>query len=201
MNTKDQIVQTALKLFLSRGFKGTSMNDIAKQVGITKPAIYHYFDNKDKLIEAIFDHFSQRMAKWSAENISQCNSNKEKIHKLFSSIATFMNVEKVLLDEEIGDLPFSYDMFILLMSRMSDAYKNRISQDFLETQKRFTDIFSAMQSAHEIRDDIDAATLSLMMHSILEGLSFLGEITDRTKVVENSEKIYHAFWKLLHKAT
>lgn len=201
MNTKEHIVQAALKLFLSRGFKDTSMNDIAKQVGITKPAIYHYFDNKDGLIEAIFDHFSSRMAKWSADNMTQCNSNKERIQKLFFSIATFMNVEKILLDEELGDLTFSYDMFILLMSRMSDVYKNRISQDFLKTQQRLTDIFSAMQSAHEIRDDIDAVTLSLMMHSILEGLSFLGELTDRTKVDENSEKIYHAFWKLLQKAT
>jgi len=199
MDTKQHIIQTALKLFLSKGFKETSMNEIAQGVGISKPAIYHYFNNKDTLIEAIFDHFTNRMTQWSQHNITQSRTNKEKIHNLFSSIATFMHVEKILLDDEVTNLPYSYDMFILLMSRMNESYKSRISRDFNKTQEKLTEIFTELQAENTIRDDINPATLARMMHSILEGISFLGELIKNIPIDEESEKLYKAFWKLIQK--
>jgi len=199
MDTKQHIIQTALKLFLSKGFKETSMNEIAQEVGISKPAIYHYFNNKDTLIEAIFDHFTNRMTQWSQHNITQSRTNKEKIHNLFSSIATFMHVEKILLDDEVTNLPYSYDMFILLMSRMNESYKSRISRDFNKTQEKLTEIFTELQAENTIRDDINPATLARMMHSILEGISFLGELIKNIPIDEESEKLYKAFWKLIQK--
>ena len=48
--TKECIMKTALKLFAQSGYLGTSMNDIAKQLGITKAALYkHYTRNQDIL--------------------------------------------------------------------------------------------------------------------------------------------------------
>ncbi|WP_432626541.1 TetR/AcrR family transcriptional regulator [Brotaphodocola sp.] len=38
-NTKDRILETALELFAQRGYMGTSMNNIATQLGITKSAL------------------------------------------------------------------------------------------------------------------------------------------------------------------
>ena len=48
MSTKENIVKTALQLFLQNGYEKTSLNHIAREVGITKPAIYHHFKNKDE---------------------------------------------------------------------------------------------------------------------------------------------------------
>ncbi len=199
MNTKDQIVQVALKLFLSKGFKETSMNEIAREVGISKPAIYHHFTNKDTLIKAIFDHFTEEMTRWSQENISNDTTHKEMIQRMFSSVSTFMHVEEVLLDEETTNLSYSYNMFILLMSKINESYKTRISKDFIKTQNKLTEIFRELQSENEVRDDIDPATLARMMHSMLEGLSFLGELNGDLRVDEESAKLYIAFWKMIQK--
>jgi len=46
MKTKEVIIKTALKLFLSKGFNETSMNEIAGEVGVSKPAIYHHLKIK-----------------------------------------------------------------------------------------------------------------------------------------------------------
>lgn len=40
--TKERILEAALELFAQSGYSGTSMNDIAKQLGITKGALYKH---------------------------------------------------------------------------------------------------------------------------------------------------------------
>jgi len=198
MNTKEVIIKAALKLFLSKGFIQTSMNEIAAEVGVSKPAIYHHFKNKEVLVQAIFDYFSAKMAEWSQEYFADC-TDEQKIHKMFSSTPTFMHVEKVILDDTAAELPYSYNMFMLLMSRMDPTYKARISEDLLLTQRKMTASFTHLQQEQSVRDDIDPAILSLLMHTILEGLSFLGELIENADIEAESENLYKAFWKLLKK--
>lgn len=47
--TRNSIMRTATKLFLQKGFGETSTRDIAKQIGITQPALYHHFSDKEVL--------------------------------------------------------------------------------------------------------------------------------------------------------
>jgi AcrR family transcriptional regulator len=48
-----QIMDGARQVFLSAGFDGASMNDIARAAGVSKGTLYAYFDSKDELFEAI----------------------------------------------------------------------------------------------------------------------------------------------------
>lgn len=45
--TRTAILNTARKLFLKKGYQGTSTRDIANQIGITQPALYHHFSDKE----------------------------------------------------------------------------------------------------------------------------------------------------------
>ena len=42
-NTKEKILEEALKLFAQSGYMGTSMNDIASKLGVTKAALYKHY--------------------------------------------------------------------------------------------------------------------------------------------------------------
>lgn len=47
-----KIVSQAFKVFLEKGFEKTTMDDIAGGLGVTKPAIYRYYKNKEELFLA-----------------------------------------------------------------------------------------------------------------------------------------------------
>lgn len=47
--TRTAIMKTATKLFLNKGFGETSTRNIAKEIGITQPALYHHFNDKEVL--------------------------------------------------------------------------------------------------------------------------------------------------------
>ena len=58
--TRTAIMKTATKLFLNNGFGGTSTRDIAKEIGITQPALYHHFNDKEVLfLDVMTSHGSR----------------------------------------------------------------------------------------------------------------------------------------------
>jgi AcrR family transcriptional regulator len=54
---RNAILDTAARLFLERGTNGTSMQDIADALGVTRTAVYYYFKNKDEILVT----FSERI--------------------------------------------------------------------------------------------------------------------------------------------
>lgn len=46
---RDTILDAAARAFMERGFKATSIDDIARRLGATKGMVYHYFDSKADL--------------------------------------------------------------------------------------------------------------------------------------------------------
>src|ERR1700721_4588510 len=50
---RERILQEAVALFYERGFTGTTLDDIAAELGVTKPFIYTHFRSKTDLLAAI----------------------------------------------------------------------------------------------------------------------------------------------------
>lgn len=51
---KQTIIDTAAELFHKKGYSSTSLDDVAKALGISKPALYHYVKNKNELLTIIY---------------------------------------------------------------------------------------------------------------------------------------------------
>ena len=51
--TKRDLVAVARRLFAERGYAGTSLDDVVRDAGVTKGALYHHFENKRELFAAV----------------------------------------------------------------------------------------------------------------------------------------------------
>jgi len=55
MSIQDKIQHAALQLFFRYGIRNVTMDDIAKELGISKKTIYQYFNEKDDLVTQLFE--------------------------------------------------------------------------------------------------------------------------------------------------
>ncbi|GGC68982.1 TetR family transcriptional regulator [Pedobacter quisquiliarum] len=59
---RETVLNSTLALIRQYGFHGTPMSMIAKHAGVAAGTIYHYFESKDALINALYEHESSRLA-------------------------------------------------------------------------------------------------------------------------------------------
>ncbi len=56
--TKEKILKVSLKLFATKGYKATTVRDIAGAMGVKQSALYNHFKNKDEILETLISNLT-----------------------------------------------------------------------------------------------------------------------------------------------
>lgn len=89
---REAILQTAAHLFLEKGYGRTLMNDVADRLNITKPALYHYFDNKEEILLECYRWGTGLILGKLAQIAEQRGTGLEKVEAFVFEYANLMTV-------------------------------------------------------------------------------------------------------------
>lgn len=92
--TRDQkreaVLKMAAQLFCEQGFHNTTLTDIARQLHITKPALYHYFASKDEILQAcVREAVAATESEWKAAS-QQGQTGRERLEHFMAWYAENM---------------------------------------------------------------------------------------------------------------
>ncbi|PCJ71108.1 MAG: TetR family transcriptional regulator [Rhodobiaceae bacterium] len=87
--SRTAIINAARHLFGEVGFEATKVDDIAERAGVAKGGVYHYFKNKHKIFEAVFDAVSADLV---AAMIGDIQSDGDAIGMLIQSVQQFFDL-------------------------------------------------------------------------------------------------------------
>lgn len=157
-NTPDKIKNTARTIFLANGFRETSMQMIASEVGISAPGLYKHFESKEEIFSALVDPLIIAIKEilHMAENEKDTLFAEGKSEKVWDKEKTF----KEMLDFIYAN--FS-GMKLLLFCAEGTVYENIIDKvaDY-ETQVMLRTLPRLREQGMDI-PEIDAETISTMM--------------------------------------
>jgi AcrR family transcriptional regulator len=134
----EKILTEAEKIIVSSGHEAINMRDLAKRVGVTATAIYHYFENKEKLLLQIKLRAVERVNE-RIRRIDPALTPMEAIHRLGKEYIDFAeehpNLYRLLFETPIGMTPlgqaeqpvlyYTYYAARNILDRMVETKANR----------------------------------------------------------------------------
>lgn len=90
---EQQIVEKAIEHFTLNGFGG-STRELARQIGVTQPLLYRYFDSKDALIERVYSEVFQWRPDWDRQIADRSMPLQERLY------AFYIDYSSVILRKE-----------------------------------------------------------------------------------------------------
>ena len=123
---KDQILAAATKVFTQRGFADARMDDIVTESGLSKGALYWYFDSKDAIIVSILDRvFDWEAARWD-EILNREDSAQKKLD-------AFIEISLQDLDKIKPLMPIFFDFWSLsIRNKTINKAIKRYYQSFID---------------------------------------------------------------------
>jgi AcrR family transcriptional regulator len=101
----EQTLSVAHDLFAERGYNEVTMDEVAAEVGVTKPLLYNYFGNKEKLFLACLDQAAGLLEETVLEAVAGTDSPdqalREGLRAFFNFVAADHKTWRVLFDEAV----------------------------------------------------------------------------------------------------
>ena len=89
-DTANRILIQAMRIFLEKGYHGTSIDDITQAAGLTKGALYWHFHSKEDLLKRIVEEFEKRFLDGLTQAVKDVRGDiLDKFEKFFRYNAAF----------------------------------------------------------------------------------------------------------------
>ena len=101
---RQEILKAAVELFYELGYQKASLRDISRRVEITQAAIYYHFQNKEEILFAIIDEFSNRLDGTLRGCLGLDMDPIEKLREAIKAHLSFMETDrqsiKILIEDK-----------------------------------------------------------------------------------------------------
>ena len=134
---RDELVLLAAKLFKEKGFKATTLNDLAKQAGVERASLYYYISSKDELIQEVIRGVTDANAA-AASKIVRLKSlgPEEKLRRLVELL--MISYEEnyphmyVYMQEQMHEVEYGKTPWAKQMMRQTRRFENMVMSLMVE---------------------------------------------------------------------
>jgi AcrR family transcriptional regulator len=156
---RQEILDRAIEVFRQRGADGTSLRRIAESIGVSHAALLHYFDSREQLLVAVYDHAAAKQAEEEAAADPPIAPGVEGM-----IAAATANVE----------VPGFVQLYSTLVAAAlevdSGVGKDYFTTRFERLRAELGETFRVQQAEGRIRDDVSADHLAALLIAASDGL-------------------------------
>lgn len=117
---REEILDAATKVFATRGFNGTRMDDIVEESGLSKGLLYWYFKNKDALIIALVKRLFAPQMRYFRELPDRAGSVRDRLLAIADDTARELHAFSRVL-------PITFELYSLAFRNKS---VNKVMKEF-----------------------------------------------------------------------
>lgn len=165
---REKIVTTAFTLFLNKGYKKTSLNDIIVATNSSKGAIYHHFKSKHAIYLAALDEYFFKLY----EDLLIEDSHETLIKRIKNRYLFFVNLIDFVEKSGQGlSFPIRRYFLFQLESEEDETVRTKIIETLNAYHKEIETIIYTSISKKEITITLSTSVIAQQLMSMIEGLA------------------------------
>jgi len=120
---REQLLAIAARLFAEKGFKNTTVRDIADAAGILSGSLYHHFDSKESMVDEILSTFQAELFGQYDEILASADDARTKLERAVrvSFEAIEQHGHEVAIFQNEADYLGTFDRFGYLADRNNQS--------------------------------------------------------------------------------
>jgi AcrR family transcriptional regulator len=144
---RDDIIAAATRVFSQRGYHAASMTEIADEVGIRKPSLYHHIRKKEDLLFAIHEQLIDELSQETMAALERADTPEERIRRILEvnmsfvarhrdGVAVFLQERREMSGQRWDDLVVKRDSYERIVSGVVAA--GTLSGAFVDVPSQIT---------------------------------------------------------------
>lgn len=179
---QSEIIQESLKLIADKGIQGFTIKNLANAIGVTEPAIYRHFVNKQKILIEILSLFKENKENFIKNVQSDDATPLEKLKSLFETRFKYFAKNRA-----IASVIFSEELF-----RNDPLLSQKVFEIMKENQKIILQIITAGQKSKVIKHYVSADQLAFIIIGAIRLIVTKWRLSDYSFDLEKEGK---SLWK------
>ena len=151
---REAIYETAMALFLQKGFDNVTVEDITHQIEIAKGTFFNYFPNKESILLYFMRRHLDEVKDQIPRVIKEAKTTQQKLHCLFSILAKMVVTNEPLVK------------WVLLESLRLRVYKKEKKEVSRKILQNVVEIIREGQERGEIKKNMNPEKIAKIMESI-----------------------------------
>jgi AcrR family transcriptional regulator len=163
--SRDRIIECAAALIADRGVEHVGLDDVLTAAGVGKGQLYHYFTDRDALVEAAVAR--------------RCAQVQQALAQLFGELDSLSGLERALdayvkiSEQTLAGCPIG--RIAADVAGRNDGAQRQVATAFENWQSLFADLFTRLRARGDLRRDADPASLATALLAALEGGQILSQ--------------------------
>ena len=181
LEVRQRIVSAAYRLFVERGYKSVSMEDVAQSLGLKKANVFHYYPTKEALGLATLEMIRNESRASGADGLERAEDPIEYFVAIFDS-----------MESSIGSLgpgsPNISSNIVVEMAGSHSALQRQLAEDVQYWVSVFADFLKSWKVRGYFRTDLEEESHARLLVLMMQGTHVFWKATQDTRSFADASK-------------
>ncbi|WP_345948930.1 TetR/AcrR family transcriptional regulator [Mucilaginibacter sp. PAMB04274] len=200
-DSREQIINVAANLFMQKGYRQVTMQDIVKATGLSKGAFYHYFESKEVVLKEVVKYFFDNNPFYAEDSLVHGITLKDYCETVIRRISE--RLERYEKDISCEDNVLRANQYVLIFDalRILPDFQNHFQSLQQREFKAWKSVINNAIDRQEIFTSLDADIVAKQFIYLSYGVGILNVMRDQTArlILELKEQFFALYGTLSKK--
>jgi AcrR family transcriptional regulator len=157
---REQLIDAALSVILKEGYRGVSIEAIAREAGVTRPVVYDHFTNLARLLHALVEREEHYSLGQLAVVVPDDTGDQDPVEFFSTGVRTFL--------EAVMSRPATWRLILLPLEGTPSIVRDHVEQNREKILRQIQQLVEQSVKQGQLPADLDAELAARMVRDLGE---------------------------------